>query len=75
MSDNVIFVNFPTRLDIDPQRVLEGALAEKLESVVIAGYTADGREFFASSISEIPQIAWLLSRFKRQLHNITEVEE
>ena len=66
MSKVVVFPG-PTRLDVPAERVLNAALGAGLESVVIAGYTADGEEYFASSIADGGSVLWLVEQFKRQL--------
>ena len=64
-------VNFPgiSYLDLPPDRILEGA-AGKLERVVIIGYTADGEEYFASSIADGGEVVWLMERMKLKLLRI-----
>lgn len=65
--DNV--VKFPgiTRLDVDPERVLEAALGQ-LEGVVVLGLTKDGEEeYFASSYADGGTVMWLLERCKKKL--------
>lgn len=52
-----------TRLDIEPNKVLESAVDE-LESCVVIGYDKDGDEYFASSIGNDAEVLWLLERFK-----------
>lgn len=55
-----------TRLDCNPDRILEGALGE-LESVVIVGYDKNHEEYFASSIADGGTVAWLMDRAKFKL--------
>lgn len=63
---NVIRFNGITRLDIDPDVVLEAAVG-KLEGVVVIGYDKDGNEYFASSYADGGTPLWLLERLKLQL--------
>ncbi len=63
---NVIRFNGITRLDIDPDVVLEAAVG-KLEGVVVIGYDKDGEEYFASSYADGAPPLWLLERLKLQL--------
>lgn len=66
-------VEFPgvTKLDLDPDRVLGAAVGE-LSSAIVIGYTKDGEEYFASSISNGPETLWLLERMKLKLLQIVE---
>lgn len=63
---NVIPFNGVTRLDLDPERVLESA-RDQLTGVVIMGYTRDGSEYFASSYADGGDVLWLLERLKLKL--------
>lgn len=66
MSDNVVNFTGITRLDMDPERVLESARG-KLKSVVIMGYDEDEEEYFASSIADGGTVIWLMERAKLKL--------
>lgn len=66
MTGKVIPFTGITRLDIDPDRVMEnnkGALA----GVVIMGFDHDGKEVFASSYADGGTVLWLLERCKLRL--------
>jgi hypothetical protein len=67
MTDNV--VNFPgiTTLDMDPERIMEGARKANLSDIVILGYDQAGDEWFASSVADGAEVLWLLERLKLQL--------
>jgi hypothetical protein len=62
-------VEFPgtTLLDIPAERVLKGALERGLASVVIAGRTEDGEEFFASSLADGGHTLWMIERLKQTI--------
>jgi hypothetical protein len=60
-----------TRLDMDPDRVLEAAIGEVTE-VVICGFDKDGNQFFASSVADGGQSLWHLERAKWALMKITD---
>lgn len=68
---NVIPFNGITRLDLDPDMVLENTKG-KLEGVIIIGYDKDGHEHFASSYADGGDVLWLLERMKLRLLNIEE---
>ena len=72
MTDNV--VNFPgiTTLDMDPERILEGARKANLSDIVILGYDQAGDEWFASSVADGAEVLWLLERLKLQLLRIAD---
>jgi len=62
-----------TLLDIDPDKVLEGA-KDELEQVILAGYDKDGELYLASSSRDIGSNLLLLERFKMFLLE-TEVDQ
>jgi len=66
MSSNVIDLPVVTRLNLDPDRVLNKAIGE-LKDVIIVGYDKDGNEYFASSIADGGEVNWLLDRMKLML--------
>ena len=74
MSDNVVDFDGITKLDLDPDRVLEGAKGQ-LEAVIVIGYTSDGEEYFASSKADGGTTLWLLERCKKQLLEMPEMFE
>ena len=63
--NNVIDGHFITLLDVPVSKVLDSAAG--LQSVVVLGYTSEGEEFFASSISDGGEVLWLIERLKLQL--------
>lgn len=66
---NVVDLPVITRLNLNPERVLQAALdAEpKLTEVVVIGWTEDGQEYMVSSISNGPEVVWLAERLKHRL--------
>lgn len=65
-GDNVVNFTGITRLDMDPERVLE-SVRGKLKSVVILGFDEDDEEYFASSIADGGTVVWLMERAKLKL--------
>lgn len=63
---NVVPFNGITRLDLDPERVLDAARG-RLTGVVVIGYAQDGTEYFASSYADGGDVLWLLERSKLKL--------
>lgn len=61
-------VRFPgvTRLDIDPDQVLQEALGN-VEGVVLIGYDKTGEHYFASSYADGGEVLWLLEACKKKL--------
>ena len=55
-----------TRLDLDPDAVLTGAVG-LLKEVVIVGYEADGSFYFASTRANGPDVLWLLKQAEQRL--------
>lgn len=72
MADNVIPLNCVTRLNLPPERVLEAALEEGLEEVVLVGYDKDGGFYFAASKADGGSVLWLLELAKTKLMRIGE---
>lgn len=66
---NIIPFNGITRLDLDPDRVLENTKG-KLEGVILIGYDKQGEEYFASSYADGGDVLWLLERMKLRLLNV-----
>lgn len=66
-DDNVVTFDHPTKLDLPPERILNGALTQELSGVVVIGWTKDGEEYFASSMADGAEVIWLMERFKLQL--------
>jgi hypothetical protein len=67
-TDNVI--NFPgyTKLDIDPDGVLEGAKG-KLDTVLVLGTCHNGDDWLAASTSNPADLLMLVEQFKFRLLN------
>lgn len=66
----VIPLNNVTRLDLPPNRILEGALDE-LEDVVLMGHDKEGNFYFASSIADGGSVLWLMENLKLKLLGVT----
>lgn len=71
--NNVIPFNGITKLDLDPDMVLENNKG-KLDGVVILGYDKNGEEHFASTYADGGDVLWLMERMKMRLLTI-EVEQ
>ncbi len=71
---NVAQFDVVTSLDIDPVAVLAGAHNKGLAEVVIVGFTEDGQEYFASSISDAGQSMYHLQRGIYRLNKIMDQE-
>lgn len=62
----VVEFNGITKIDLQPDRVLNSAVG-KLEGVVVIGFTKDGDEYFSSSYADGGTVLWLLERCKKHL--------
>ena len=77
MSAKIIPFNGITKLDLDPDVILEN-LKGKLEGFVILGYEkgADEKcvatEYFSSTYADGGTVLWLMERCKRHLMKIAE---
>lgn len=69
---NVVELPIVTRLDLDPQRVLAGAMEDGMTEVVIIGYDKDGDEVFRSSLADGADALWHLERAKLKLLRVGE---
>ena len=71
---NVAQIDVVTSLDIDPVAVLAGAHNVGLAEVVVVGFTDDGKEYFASSISDAGQSMYHLQRGIYRLNKTMDQE-
>ncbi len=71
MSKVVPFTGI-TKLDLQPDRVLEAARGEEFEGIVIMGYKADGSEYFASTYADGGDVLWLIERCKLKLLEVAD---
>lgn len=62
----VVLFHGITKLNLPPDRILEGAIGE-LDSVVILGFDKSGEEYFATSYADGGDVLWLLERLKKRL--------
>jgi len=74
MTDNVIPFGGITKLDIDPDFVLKGAIGT-LDCVVIAGCDKDGNEWFAASMGDGADALWYLERCKKMLLELGDTHD
>jgi hypothetical protein len=64
---NVVPWNGITKLDCDPQRVIQAALDAGLKHVVILGFDRTGEEYFSSSYADGAAVVWHCERAKFKL--------
>ena len=64
---NVVTLPVITTLDLDAERVLEGAINSTLQSCIVLGYDADGEFYFASTMADGGDALWLLEMAKLNL--------
>lgn len=67
----VIPLNNITRLDLPPDRVLEG-LKGMMESLVILGYDKQGEMVFSSTLADGGEVLWLLEVCKKKLLDLED---
>jgi hypothetical protein len=68
----VVDLPIVTKLDLDPQRVLQKALAAGMTEVVIVGFGPDGEFFFSSSKADAGAVIWHLEMAKKKLMDICD---
>ena len=61
--DNIIPFNGHTTLDIDPEKVIDGA-SGKLSCVIVIGIEHDGANYYASSSGDMAKNILMIERFK-----------
>lgn len=64
---NVIHFGGVTSLDIPCEKILQGALARKLDTVLVLGWTEAGEMYASCSSGDIPEVLFLLEKFKMEL--------
>ena len=66
---NIILFNGITKLDLDPDMVLENTKG-KLDGVILIGYDKEGEEYFASTYADGGDVLWLIERMNLRLLNV-----
>lgn len=61
-----------TRLNTNPDLVLQSAIDAGLDKVIVIGYDKDGDEYWASSIADGGECLWIIERFKKALLEVPE---
>lgn len=66
MTAKIFEFNGITKLDLDPNRVLESA-KDKLEGVIVIGFDKEGEFYGASSYADGGTVLWALEILKKRL--------
>lgn len=66
MNNDVIDLPVITKLDLNPDRVLNEAIGE-LDEVVVVGYTKEGDFYFSSSKADAGAVIYLFEYAKKLL--------
>lgn len=72
MTDNVIPLGNVTSLDLPADRVLEQAMGQGLEGVVLLGFDGDGDFYVKSSYADGGTVLWLMEMAKKKLLEIEQ---
>lgn len=67
MNDNIIKFPCLNSEDIPVDRLLEQALSENLESVLLIGKYKNGDYFLSSSDVDVKNMLWLIEVLKREI--------
>jgi hypothetical protein len=59
-EDNVVSIGGVTKLDLSPDKVLTAATGIGMEAAIVVGMDADGKFYFASSVSDCMEVSFLL---------------
>lgn len=71
-GSNVVELGAVTRLDLPPDRVLEGAVGQ-LDAAFVVGWEKDSGELYmASSVADGGELLWLLEKAKKALLEVGE---
>ena len=70
-KDNIVQFNGYTKLDINPDNVLEAAVGE-VDRVLVLGWDKENEVYFASSFADEAEINWLLDRIKHTLQLLND---
>lgn len=62
-------IRFPgvSRLDLNPNVILEEALKKGLQSAVVIGFDGEGEDFFSSSVADAGDVLYFLRRAEHRL--------
>lgn len=64
---DVVILNTITKLDVPPERILDGAKNAELEHVVVIGFTKGGEYYGASSYADGGDVLWLMELTRDKL--------
>ena len=67
MSAEIVNLPVVTRLDLDPNRVLDSVPREGLKGVIVIAEEDDGGFYFAASMASGPENLWLMEQAKMRL--------
>jgi len=73
-GNNVVVAPIVSRLDGDPNWVIQQAASEPLSSVAIVGEDSQGTEYFFSNMAGGPEVLWMLERAKLKLLRVVDEE-
>ncbi len=73
MSENVVKLVQPTE-PTPCDEVLNAALGESMTAVVVIGYSGDGKDFYASSMTEAATAIYLMQRAIFRLNCVVSKE-
>ena len=65
--DNVCFLDSEIYENIDPKRVVIGALNEPLDKVIVCGVLKNGEGYYASSVAYFSETTLMLQRMLNAL--------
>lgn len=65
---DVVKLHCLTKLPIDPDDVLTGALG-KMDQVLVIGFDKDGAFYTAASQGDLAQALWIATKFIHKLHS------
>jgi hypothetical protein len=72
MMGKVISLGNVTRLDLDPDQILDRAKGSLPGGVVIMGWDEDEEVYFASSIADGAEVLWLMEMCKKRLLEVDD---
>ena len=72
---DVVTLKQITRLDLPPERILNGALEKGLDVAIVVGVDRDGEFYFAGSAADGSETLWWLEIAKKRLLEIGDSDD
>jgi hypothetical protein len=75
VTAEVIRLGIPTKVDHEPDYILEAAKGNGLEAVLVIGWLENGEFWFSGSTGDMERVVFLLERAKRKAMDLVVADE